>query len=108
MIGKYMLNWLPKWRQSHVKKIQLRRRIGEPRNDGRQGTKNPIAIKTRKESINKNARQQINKVVVQATYILNTVVILPQLRNEYGKKHIVAKDVVGLLVGDSKNNREFD
>ncbi len=24
------------------------------------------------------------------------------------KKHIVAKDVVGLLVGDSKNNREVD
>jgi hypothetical protein len=24
------------------------------------------------------------------------------------KKHIVAKDVVGLPVGDSKNNREFD
>jgi hypothetical protein len=56
----------------------------------------------------KNAKQQINKVVVQAAYILNTVVILPQLCNEYGKKHIVAKDVVGLLVGDSKNNREFD
>jgi hypothetical protein len=24
------------------------------------------------------------------------------------KRHIVAKDVVGLQVGDSKNNREFD
>ncbi len=24
------------------------------------------------------------------------------------KKHIVSKDVVGLLVGDSKNNREVD
>jgi hypothetical protein len=24
------------------------------------------------------------------------------------KKHIVAKDVVGLLEGDSKNDREFD
>ncbi len=24
------------------------------------------------------------------------------------KKHIVAKDVVGLQIGDSKNNREFD
>ncbi len=24
------------------------------------------------------------------------------------KRHIVAKDVVGLKVGDSKNNREFD
>ncbi len=24
------------------------------------------------------------------------------------KKHIIAKDVVGLQVGDSKNNREFD
>jgi hypothetical protein len=24
------------------------------------------------------------------------------------KRHILAKDVVGLPVGDSKNNREFD
>ncbi len=24
------------------------------------------------------------------------------------KKHIAAKDVIGLPVGDSKNNREFD
>jgi hypothetical protein len=24
------------------------------------------------------------------------------------KRHIIAKDVVGLQVGDSKNNREFD
>ncbi len=24
------------------------------------------------------------------------------------KKHILAKDVVGLLIGDSKNNREVD
>ncbi len=24
------------------------------------------------------------------------------------KKHILTKDVVGLLIGDSKNNREFD
>jgi hypothetical protein len=24
------------------------------------------------------------------------------------KRHIVSKDVVGLQVGDSKNNREFD
>ncbi len=24
------------------------------------------------------------------------------------KRHIVAKDVVGLQLGDSKNNREFD
>jgi hypothetical protein len=28
--------------------------------------------------------------------------------SKYEKKHIVAKDVVGLQVGDSKNNREFD
>ena len=24
------------------------------------------------------------------------------------KRHIVAKDVIGLQIGDSKNNREFD
>ncbi len=28
--------------------------------------------------------------------------------NVLKKRHIVAKDVVGLRVGDSKNNREFD
>ncbi len=28
--------------------------------------------------------------------------------SKYKKKHIVAKDVVGLLLGDSKNNREVD
>ncbi len=64
--------------------MQLGRKIGEPQNDGQQGSKNPIAVKTRKESVDKNARQQLNKVVVQAAYILNTVVILPQLCNEYG------------------------
>jgi hypothetical protein len=28
--------------------------------------------------------------------------------SKYKKTHIIAKDVVGLLVGDSKNNREVD
>ncbi len=28
--------------------------------------------------------------------------------SNYKKRHIVAKDVVGLQVEDSKNNREFD
>ncbi len=28
--------------------------------------------------------------------------------SKYKKKHIVAKDVVGLPLGDSKNDREFD
>ncbi len=28
--------------------------------------------------------------------------------SKYKKKYIVAKDVVGLPVGDSKNDREFD
>ncbi len=28
--------------------------------------------------------------------------------SKYKKKHTIAKEVVGLQVGDSKNNREFD
>ncbi len=28
--------------------------------------------------------------------------------SKYGKKHFIAKDVVGLPVGDKKNDREFD
>jgi hypothetical protein len=34
--------------------------------------------------------------------------LLGEVVSSTKKTHIIAKDVVGLLLGDSKNNREFD
>jgi hypothetical protein len=39
---------------------------------------------------------------------MDVVGLLPGEVVKYKKKHIIAKDVVGLLIGDSKNDRESD